>query len=398
MAEETTTTSISIGVPKETFPGERRVAMIPDVAASLIKEGAKVYVESGAGALSGFTDAAYTEKGAEIVSERKELFQKADMILQVRAVGANPDKGKADLDLYRSGQVIIGHFEPLSESGIARQVARKGVTAYAMELIPRITRAQSMDALSSMATISGYQAVVMAAEQSPKMFPLMMTASGTISPAHVFVIGAGVAGLQAIATARRLGAVVKAFDVRPAVKEQVQSLGARFVELEMESQDAEGKGGYAKEMGEEFYRRQQQMMADVVEDSDVVITTAAVPGKKAPVLINKDVVDRMRPGSIIVDLAAERGGNCELTRPDETVEENHVKIFGPTNLPSTTPYHASQMYSRNVLSLVRHILKNGGMQPNRDDEIIKGTMLTFDGQVVNEQVRELTGNKPETQQ
>jgi NAD(P) transhydrogenase subunit alpha len=398
MAEETTTTSIPIGVPKETFPGERRVAMIPDVAASLIKEGAKVYVESGAGSLSGFTDAEYTEKGAEIVSNRKELFQKADMVLQVRTVGANPDKGKADLDLYRSGQVIIGHFEPLSEPGIADQVAKTGVTTYAMELIPRITRAQPMDALSSMATISGYQAVVMAAEQSPKMFPLMMTASGTISPAHVFVIGAGVAGLQAIATARRLGAVVKAFDVRPAVKEQVQSLGARFVELEMESQDAEGKGGYAKEMGEEFYRRQQQMMADVVEDSDVVITTAAVPGKKAPVLINKDVVDHMRPGSIIVDLAAERGGNCELTKPDETVEENHVKILGPTNLPSTTPYHASQMYSRNVLSLVRHILKNGGMQPNRDDEIIKGTMLTFGGKVVNEQVRELTGKKPETQQ
>ncbi|MFQ6007741.1 MAG: Re/Si-specific NAD(P)(+) transhydrogenase subunit alpha [Candidatus Zixiibacteriota bacterium] len=384
---------IAIGVPKESYPGERRVAVIPEVVPLLAKEEVNTFVEAGAGAACGFSDDTYRDKGAQIISSREQLFQSCDMILQVRAVGANSEAGKADLRLFRSGQIIIGHFEPLSLPQVIQQIAPLGVTTFAIELLPRITRAQGMDALSSMATVSGYKAVLLAAEVSRKMFPLLMTAAGTVSPAHVFVIGAGVAGLQAIATARRLGAVVQAYDIRPAVKEQVESLGAKFVELELEAKDAEDKGGYARAMDEEFYRRQRELMANVMAASDVVITTAAVPGKKPPILITEKMVKRMSPGSVIVDLAAERGGNCELTRPGETVEANGVTILGPLNLPATVPYHASQMYSRNMLAFVRHLLHNGGMEPNLDDEIIRETMLTHKGEVINRQVRELLGLK-----
>jgi NAD(P) transhydrogenase subunit alpha len=382
---------VKIGVPKESYPGEQRVAVIPEMVPAFSREGVKMTVEAGAGAKCGFSDSAYIDKGAAVASDRKELFQSCDVILQVRALGANPEAGKSDLDLFRSGQLIVGHFEPLTFPKLIQEMAPRSVIAFSIELLPRITRAQSMDALSSMATVAGYKAVLLAAESSRKMFPLLMTAAGTVSPAHVFIIGAGVAGLQAIATARRLGAVVKAYDIRPAVKEQVQSLGAKFVELELETKDAEDKGGYAKAMDDEFYRRQRQMMAAVMSESDVVITTAAVPGKKAPILITKEMVEKMPAGSVIVDLAAERGGNCELTKPGETVDANGVRVLGPLNLPATIPYHASQMYSRNLLSFVRHLLQNGGLTPNTEDEIIRDTMLTHQGEVVNKQVRELLG-------
>jgi NAD(P) transhydrogenase subunit alpha len=389
---------ISVGVPKESYPGEQRVSVIPEVVSSFTKEGVKTFIEAGAGAACGFSDTAYRDKGAHVVFSREQLFQSCDIILQVRSVGANPDAGRTDLPLFRSGQVIIGHFEPLAVPRLIQEIATLGVTTFAVEFLPRITRAQAMDALSSMATIAGYKAVLLAAQASRKMFPLLMTAAGTISPAHVFVIGAGVAGLQAIATARRLGAVVQAYDVRPAVKEQVQSLGAKFVELELEAKDAEDKGGYARAMDEEFYRRQRELMASVMAASDVVIATAAVPGKKAPVLITADMVKKMPPGSVIVDLAAERGGNCELTRPGETVEADGVTILGPFNLPATVPYHASQMYSRNLLAFVRHLIKNGGTEPILDDEIIRETMLTHKGEVVNKQIRQLLGLKETPQE
>jgi NAD(P) transhydrogenase subunit alpha len=291
----------------------------------------------------------------------------------------------------RAGQVIIGMADPLGAPEAVRELAARRVTAFALELIPRITRAQSMDVLSSMATISGYKAVLMAADTLPRMFPLLTTAAGTITPAHVLIVGAGVAGLQAIATARKLGAVVEAYDVRPAVKEQVQSLGAKFVELQLETSQAEDKGGYAKAQDETFYRRQREAMTRVVAANDVVITTAVVPGKKAPVLITADMVRAMAPGSVVVDLAAERGGNCELTRPDEAVVERGVTVLGPTNLPSTVPYHASQMYAKNISTFLLHLIKDGGVKPDPADEIARDTLLTADGEVVNPRVRELLG-------
>ena len=391
MAEEEEQTAV--GVPRELYPEERRVAVIPETVPLFAKEGLSVSIEAGAGMPCGFPDQTYADKGAHIVPNRKQLFQSCDIILQVRAIGANAEAGKPDLQLFRSGQIIVGHFDPLSVPELIQEMAPLGATTFAVELMPRITRAQGMDTLSSMATVAGYKAVLLAAEASRKMFPLLMTAAGTVSPAHVFVIGAGVAGLQAIATARRLGAVVQAYDIRPAVREQVESLGAKFVELELKTGDAEEKGGYAKAMGEEFYQRQRELMARVISQSDVVITTAAVPGKKAPVLITGDMVRGMSRGSVIVDLAAEAGGNCELTKPGHTVEVNGVKILGPLNLPSTTSYHASQMYSRNLLSFVRHLVQNGGAQPNLEDEIIRETMLTHKGEVVNQQVRKLLGLK-----
>ena len=378
-----------IGIPRETFPGEKRVAQIPAGLAALTKAGIEAVVEAGAGEAAGFPDQSYQEKGARIASDRQEVFEKADAVLQVRAGGANPDAGWADLERMRKGQVLIGFLEPYSAPEIVRGLADRRVTSFAMELIPRITRAQSMDALSSMATVAGYRAVLMAAGTLPKMFPMMMTAAGTILPARVFVVGAGVAGLQAIATARRLGAVVSAYDVRPAVKEQVQSLGAKFVEMDLETEGAEGKGGYAKEMDEAFDRRQREMMTRVLTDSDVVITTAAVPGKKAPILINREMLEAMPAGSVVVDLAAERGGNCEITRPGETFVEGGVTILGPVNLPATVPHHASQMYARNVSNLLLLLTKEGKIHLNMKDEVVRETLLTHDGEVANVRVREI---------
>ena len=380
-----------VGVPAETYPGERRVALMPAVVPTLAKAGLEVLVEPGAGVNAGFSDAAYEEQGARIAPERTQLFSSADVLLQVRGLGANPDAGRADLELMHPDQVILGLLNPLGAPEAARELAGMGVTAFALELLPRISRAQPMDALTAMATVAGYKAVLMAADVLPKMYPMMMTAAGTITPARVFIVGAGVAGLQAIATAHRLGAVVHAYDVRPAVKEQVESLGAKFMELELETEGAEASGGYARTMDEEFYRRQREMMTQVVAESDVVITTAAVPGSKAPILVTEEMVRGMHPGSVILDLAAEGGGNCELTRPGETVEAHGITVLGPINLPSTIPYHASQMYARNLTAFLQNLVKDGELRLNLEDQIIRDTLLTHQGEVVNPQVRELLG-------
>jgi NAD(P) transhydrogenase subunit alpha len=377
-----------LGIAKETFPGEARVALVPAVLAPLKKAGCEFLLEAGAGEAAGYPDSAFVDKGARIASSREELFRGAGVILQVRAYGANPVAGRADLKLMRKGQVVIGTFEPLTAGEAVTQVAATGATLFAMELIPRITRAQSMDVLSSMAMIAGYKAVLLAANALPKMFPMMMTAAGTITPAKVFVVGAGVAGLQAIASARKLGGVVEAYDVRPAVKEQVESLGAKFVELPLEAADAEDKGGYAKAQDESFYRRQREMMSRVIAASDVVITTAAVPGKKAPLLVTAGMVAGMAPGSVVVDLAAERGGNCELTRPGETVVDRGVTILGPVNIAATVPYHASQMYAKNITTFLQLLIKDGQVNLNREDEIIRETLVTHGGEVENVKVRE----------
>jgi NAD(P) transhydrogenase subunit alpha len=375
-----------VGVPRESFPGERRVALIPSVIPPLIKAGGEVIVESGAGVSAGFPDADYAARGARTVS-RAEVFSRADVVLMVRAPGANAAHGGDDTARLRSGQVVIGFAEPLTAHEATEAVAARGASLFSMELMPRITRAQSMDALSSMASIAGYKAVLLAASELPRMFPMMMTAAGTIAPARVFVIGAGVAGLQAIASARRLGARVEAYDVRPAVREQVESLGARFVELPLETAASEDKGGYAKAQDETFYRRQRELMAKSVAASDVVITTAAVPGKKSPVLITADAVAGMAPGSVIVDLAAERGGNCELTKADEVVRVHGVTILGPTNLPATVPYHASQMYAKNVTTFLNHLVKDGAVRIDQADEITRETLVTHEGAVVNPRIR-----------
>lgn len=383
-----------VGVPKEIYPGERRAALVPASVQLLAKAGHEVRVQSGVGMEAGYPDGLYREKGAGIAPDRPSVFEEADIILQVRGYGADAGHGKTDLKLVRPGQVLAGFHDPLSNPHAAGELAKKGVFLFALELMPRITRAQGMDALSSMATVSGYKAVLMAADRLPRMFPLMMTAAGTISPAKVFIVGAGVAGLQAVATARRLGAVVEAYDLRPAVKEQVESLGARFLEIPLEAEDAEGGGGYAKAMDEAFYKKQREFMGRVVRDSDVVVTTAAVPGKKAPVLVTADMVRAMRPGSVIVDLAAERGGNCELTRVDEEVMEAGVTILGPGNLPAATPYHASQMYGKNIASFLLHVLEQagtgegvGGFVPDLADEITRDTLVAKDGEVVHPAVK-----------
>jgi len=372
---------MTIGVPTEQLPGEHRVALVPASIAALKKAGFDVLVERGAGERAGFPDAAYIGKGAQIADSRADVFG-ADVIVQVRV---------GDLPSMRRGQVAIGMADPLGSPEIARELASRGVTAFALELIPRITRAQSMDVLSSMATISGYKAVLLAASTLPRMFPLLTTAAGTVTPAHVFIVGVGVAGLQAIATARKLGAVVEAYDVRPAVKEQVQSVGAKFVELPLDTGQAEDTGGYAKAQDESFYQRQRDMLARVVAANDVVITTAVVPGKKAPILVTADMVRGMAPGSVVVDLAAERGGNCELTRADQVVVEKGVTILGPTNLPSTVPYHASQMYAKNMTTFLLHLTKDGAVTVDTSDEITRDTLIAQGGEVVSSKVRQALG-------
>lgn len=378
---------MKVGVVRETFPGERRVALIPASLPPLTKAGIEVIVERGAGASAGHPDEAYQEKGATLV-DREAVFG-ADVVLMVRALGANPKAGAADLQLLKSGQVVLAMCDPLGSPDAVAQMATKGVSLFALELIPRITRAQSMDVLSSMATVAGYKAVLLAANHLPKLFPMMMTAAGTLSPAKVFVIGAGVAGLQAIASARRLGAVVQAYDVRAAVKEQIESLGAKFVEMPLAAGGAEGAGGYAKQMDDEFYRKQRELMAQTVAASDVCITTAAIPGKPSPVLVTADAVRGMHPGSVIVDLAAERGGNCELTKADETIEVHGVTILGPTNLPSEAPTHASQMYAKNLTNFLALITKDGKVNLNMDDQIVRETLTTLGGDVVHPRLREL---------
>ncbi|SYZ74395.1 NAD(P) transhydrogenase subunit alpha part 1 [Candidatus Zixiibacteriota bacterium] len=380
--------TITIGVPQETFPGEARVALIPDHIPPLVKAGMNVMIEKSTGTKAGFPDHKYTEKGASLAPSREELFKVSDVILQIRGLGANPENWKSDVAFYRRGQWLIGFFEPLAEPEEVARLAPREVTAFSMELMPRITRAQSMDALSSMATIAGYKAVLIAANTLPRMFPMSMTAAGTLTPAKVFVIGAGVAGLQAIAMAHRLGAMVKGYDIRPAVKEQVESLGAKFVELPLETSDSEDKGGYAKAMDEEFYRKQRALLAQAVADSHVVITTALVPGKQSPILITKEMVEGMAPGSVIIDLAAEKGGNCALTQPDKTIVINGVTIIGPVNIASSVPFHASQMYSKNIVTFLQYLLKDGKLAIDPNDEIVRETMVTRSGQIVNSRLRE----------
>ena len=379
---------MKVGVPKETLRGETRVALIPASVAALKKAGLDVLIERGAGAAAGFIDAAYEQAGATVAS-RADVFSQSDILLQVRAI-------PADLEALRPGQAVIGFADPLGSPDEVRQLSSRGVTAFSMELMPRITRAQSMDALSSMATIAGYKGVLLAADHLPRMFPMLMTAAGTVSAAKVFIVGAGVAGLQAIATSRRLGARVEAYDVRPAVKEQVQSLGARFVEMELDTKNSEDKGGYAKAQDESFYQRQREMMLRVVAATDVVITTALIPGKKAPILVTQEMVEAMAPGSVVVDLAAERGGNCALTKPDEIVIHNGVTIIGPSNPPALVPYHASQMYAKNITTFLSHLLgkdgaKKAALELDLNDEITRETLLTKDGDVVHARVRELLG-------
>ena len=377
-----------IGILRETFAGEDRVALVPDAVSGLVARNSEIIVEPGAGTAAGFADTDYIEHGAQIAADRDEVFARADVVLQVRTFGANPEAGRADLALTRSGQVIIGASDPLTAGPQLRELATTGATLFAMELIPRITRAQSMDILSSMATIAGYKAVLIAADALPRMFPLLMTAAGTLTPARVLIIGAGVAGLQAIATARRLGAVVQAYDVRPAVKEQIESLGAEFIELQIDAGDSEDAGGYAKAQDEAFYRRQREELAKVAGQNDVVVTTAAIPGQPSPLLITADAVRAMDPGSVIVDLASERGGNCELTRPGETVVEDGVQIMGPLNLPAAVPNHASQMYSHNISTFLRHLLGEEELQFDMEDEITRETLVMRDGQVVHPRIRE----------
>jgi NAD(P) transhydrogenase subunit alpha len=379
---------VIVGVPKESYPGERRVALVPKTVPSLTKAGLQVVIETGAGTEAGYPDSQYAEKGVTILPNRAAVFGAADVVVQVLCYGSNDLTGKEDLPLFRRGQVLIGFLRPRGSAEVLRQIAATGVTSFAVELIPRTTRAQSMDALSSMATICGYKAVLIAADTLPRMFPMFTTAAGTITPARVLVIGAGVAGLQAIATARRLGAVASAYDLRPAVKEQVQSLGGRFVELPVEAKDAEDAGGYARAQDETFYARQRELLGQVVAESDVVITAAVVPGKRSPILVTAEMVKRMAPGSVIVDLAAERGGNCELTHKGETVIEHGVTIIGRINYASGTPYHASQMYARNLTTFLLHLVKDGKLDLNLQDQIIRETLLTHEGELVNEQVRQ----------
>jgi H+-translocating NAD(P) transhydrogenase subunit alpha len=380
-----------VGVPRETYPGERRVALVPAVLANLAKAGLQVLVEPGAGAAAGYPDAEYSDKGAKIAASRAEVFAQAEIITQVLCDGANDKTGQADLPMLRSGQILVGFLRPLGSLQILQELAATGVSSFAVELMPRTTRAQSMDALSSMATMSGYKAVILAADTLPRIFPMLTTAAGTITPGRVLIIGVGVAGLQAIATARRLGAVTSAYDMRPAAKEQVLSLGGRFVELPIEAKDAQDARGYGTAQGEEFYRKQRELLGAAVAANDVVVTAAVIPGKKAPILVTKEMVARMLPGSVIVDLAAERGGNCELTRAGETVVEHGVTVIGETNLASTVPYHASQMYARNLSAFLLNLVKDGKFQLNEADEIHRETLLTRNGQIVNARVREFLG-------
>jgi NAD(P) transhydrogenase subunit alpha len=358
---------VKIATPKERAADEHRVALVPDTAAKLKAASLDVSVESGAGAGAYITDEAYEAAGVKVVKAAATLLGDADAVLKV----------------------LISFLQPATQADVVRALAKRGVTAFSLELLPRISRAQSMDALSSQASAAGYKAVLMAAGRLGKFFPMMMTAAGTVAPARVLVMGAGVAGLQAIATARRLGAVVSAYDVRPAVKEEVQSLGATFIELALESQ--QGEGGYAREQSEEFLRKQRELIGEHVAKSDVVITTAAVPGRRAPLLVTGDMVKAMRPGSVLVDLAADTGGNVELTQAGKDIDVGGVTIMGKRNVPSTMPLHASQLFARNVMNLLLHLVKDGAIALDFQDEITKGSCVTHGGEIVNERARQLIG-------
>lgn len=375
-----------VAVPKETYPGEKRIALIPPSIPPLTKAGLEVIIEAGAGDGANIKDQDFEAQGAGVEKDRQHLLSQADVVLMVRGPGSHADFPSADLDVLKEGAVLIAFLEPLAAPTTMKELADRKLTVFAMELMPRTTRAQSMDALSSMATIAGYKAVLAAADASPKLFPMFMTAAGTITPARVFVLGAGVAGLQAIATARRLGAVVEAFDIRPIVKEEVESLGAKFVQLELETEEAQDAGGYATAQSDDFYQRQQELLAERIRNSDVVITTAAVPGKKSPVLISEEVVAGMKPGSVIVDLAAEKGGNCAVTKRGEKIVHKGVTVLGPDNLSAQVPVHASQMYAKNISTFLLNLIKEGKLDLNMEDVITKGAMVSHGGQLVHEAV------------
>jgi NAD(P) transhydrogenase subunit alpha len=369
-----------VAVPKEIEAGERRVALVPESVRALVSEGLEIAIQSGAGEGAGFSDYDFADAGASMEPDAAALLSRAELVVKVQP----PSDG--EVDALSSGTALIGFLKPLDRPDLAQRLAGRGITAFAMELMPRITRAQSMDALSAMSTIAGYRAVLLAAAALPKIFPMLVTAAGTISPARVLVIGAGVAGLQAIATARRLGAVVESYDTRPAVKEQVESIGARFVELDLDTGDAEDAGGYARAQDEAFYVRQRELLGKHVAKADVVITTALVPGQRAPLLIDQAAVNAMRPGSVIVDLAAEQGGNTAGCEPDRTVENDGVSIIGASNLARDIPANASQMYAKNVTTFLKHLTQEGALVVDLDDEITRGSLLTCDGKITNERV------------
>ena len=382
------------GIIQESYAGERRVAIIPATVPALAKLGLEVLVEPAAGAAAGFPDAQYRAKGATIAASRADVFARAKLILNVRSLAAPGGEPVADLQSVAAEQVVVGLMDCLATPQGVGILAERGATGFALELVPRITRAQAMDVLSSTATVVGYHAVLVAATSVPRLFPMLMTAGGTLAPSKVFIIGVGVAGLQAIATARRLGAVVSAYDVRPAVKEQVESLGARFIELPIETESAQDKGGYAQAQDEDFYRRQRELMAGAVAENDVVITTAAVPGKKAPILVTTEMVEKMRPGSVLVDVAAEQGGNCEATRAGETVVCGGARVIGLLNPASAVAGHASQMFSKNLENFLKLIVKDGELTIDLEDEIVAGALVVRSGEVVNERVREVLGSEP----
>ncbi|MDA9296288.1 Re/Si-specific NAD(P)(+) transhydrogenase subunit alpha [Porticoccaceae bacterium] len=389
-----------IGIPAEIKSAEKRVAMSPANVQSLTDKGVKVLFQTNAGDAAGYPDGLYTEAGATISADRAEIFAQADIILQVQSFGSNNENSEADLASLRSGQLVIGMMDPLASPQAAQAVAEKGATAIALELVPRISRAQSMDVLSSMATLAGYKAVLMGASAAPRIFPMLMTAAGTLQPARVLIMGVGVAGLQACATAKRLGAVVEAYDVRPAAREQIISVGAKPVELDLDTGESEGAGGYAKAQGEDFLKRQRELMTAVVAEQDIIITTAAIPGAKSPILVTEDMVKAMKPGSVIVDLAAERGGNCDLTEQGKTVIAHGVTILGPENVPSELAYHASQMYGKNMQTLLELILdEEGNLNLDFNDEIVAGTVVAHQGEIPHPHMRKLLGlpelNAPE---
>lgn len=381
-----------IGIPAEIKTAEKRVAMSPANVQSLTDKGVKVLFQTNAGDAAGYPDTLYTEAGATISTDRAEIFAQADIILQVQSFGSNNENSEADLASLRSGQMVIGMMDPLASPQAAQALADKGATAIALELVPRISRAQSMDVLSSMATLAGYKAVLMGASAAPRIFPMLMTAAGTLQPARVLIMGVGVAGLQACATAKRLGAVVEAYDVRPAAREQIISVGAKPVELDLDTGESEGAGGYAKAQGEDFLKRQRELMTAVVAEQDIIITTAAIPGAKSPILVTEDMVKAMKPGSVIVDLAAERGGNCDLTEQGETVVAHGVTILGPENVPSELAHHASQMYGKNMQTLLELILdEEGNLNLDFNDEIVAGTVVAHKGEVPHPHMRKLLG-------
>jgi len=383
---------VIVGIPAEIKTAEKRVAMSPANVQSLTDKGVKVLFQTNAGDAAGYPDGLYTEAGATLSSDRAEIFAQADIILQVQSFGSNNENSEADLASLRSGQMVIGMMDPLASPQAAQAVADKGATAIALELVPRISRAQSMDVLSSMATLAGYKAVLMGASAAPRIFPMLMTAAGTLQPARVLIMGVGVAGLQACATAKRLGAVVEAYDVRPAAREQIISVGAKPVELDLDTGESEGAGGYAKAQGEDFLKRQRELMTAVVAEQDIIITTAAIPGAKSPILVTEDMVKAMKPGSVIVDLAAERGGNCDLTEQGKTVVVHGVTILGPENVPSELAYHASQMYGKNMQTLLELILdEEGNLNLDFNDEIVAGTVVAHKGEIPHPHMRKLLG-------